>query len=542
MRGTRTHACSTYICDRPARALATSSVQYSNARGREKDTPSPSVCSSGKFLSSAISSDEGSEQSDDIVNGSNGDSDNSSFKIVRRKHKKAARQQRINSNSDSNDYAMDVDNSRAKPANRRVSTVFKYNSTAKTLAAAPKKTTVIVKTNVASSAKPTPPPKVKPPPPICLRDKSKWNVVSSEHTRIHINYSRDQSTSRGIKIVTNTIENFRKLNSYLIKNNIPIHTFALEEERKIKAVIKGIPIEIETEAVKDNLERQTYPVTAVHRMNRRDGTALGLVLAILERSDQARDIFKKLCNVCGLSGIVAKFCKPFISKANTKYLTRAAGGKASAKPIPVKQWKTPLPRVKLQPTKETNTRFFPPRTLRRAGTAASALGEDITTIMRNGRKMQALAEDLHFNIITPLTPTHYHNNDNYRHDMLDIALMKGIALKLSCIDTLQYLNSDHRPVLMRLGSLTGDYPPPKKTITIGQKVSAALKEIDTPILNSIVNVIFSTDDIDNTIGALIRHIRTVVENSTRVVPAKTDRKELPSDVSELIWAKNAALR
>ncbi|GBP22754.1 hypothetical protein EVAR_13544_1 [Eumeta japonica] len=41
-------------------------------------------------------------------------------------------------------------------------------------------------------------------------------------------------------------------------------------------------------------------------MHRRDGTALGLVLAILERCDQARDIFKNLYNVCGLSGIKAE--------------------------------------------------------------------------------------------------------------------------------------------------------------------------------------------------------------------------------------------
>ncbi|GBP67587.1 RNA-directed DNA polymerase from mobile element jockey [Eumeta japonica] len=32
----------------------------------------------------------------------------------------------------------------------------------------------------------------------------------------------------------------------------------------------------------------------------------------------------------------------------------------------------------------------------------------------NGRKMEALAEDIHFNIIPPLSPTHYRNNDNYR--------------------------------------------------------------------------------------------------------------------------------
>ncbi|GBP90919.1 hypothetical protein EVAR_66263_1 [Eumeta japonica] len=33
--------------------------------------------------------------------------------------------------------------------------------------------------------------------------------------------------------------------------------------------------------------------------------------------------------------------------------------------------------------------------------------------------------DLHFNIITPPTPTFYHNNVRYRPDILDIALMRG---------------------------------------------------------------------------------------------------------------------
>ncbi|GBP67557.1 RNA-directed DNA polymerase from mobile element jockey [Eumeta japonica] len=56
---------------------------------------------------------------------------------------------------------------------------------------------------------------------------------------------------------------------------------------------------------------------------------------------------------------------------------------------------------------------------------------------RNGREMEALAESLHFDIVTPLTPTHYPNNINHRPDILDIALMKGVTLKLSCIEPLQ---------------------------------------------------------------------------------------------------------
>ncbi|GBP67582.1 hypothetical protein EVAR_98636_1 [Eumeta japonica] len=88
----------------------------------------------------------------------------------------------------------------------------------------------------------------------------------------------------------------------------------------------------------------------------------------------------------------------------------------------------------------------------------------------------------------------------------------------------------------------GDCPPLRKTITSWKKVSAVLEETDTPVLNNIPDDIVSTDDIDNAIGALTSHITTVVESSSRKVPAKFDRRELPRDVIELISDKNAALR
>ncbi|GBP68079.1 RNA-directed DNA polymerase from mobile element jockey [Eumeta japonica] len=95
---------------------------------------------------------------------------------------------------------------------------------------------------------------------------------------------------------------------------------------------------------------------------------------------------------------------------------------------------------------------------------------------------------------------------------------------------------------MRLGPLIVDCPPLTKTITNWQKVLAALEEIDTPNLNRIPNDIVSTDDINNSIGTLTNHIRTVIESSFRTVPAKSDRKELSRDIIELIRDKNAALR
>ncbi|GBP30262.1 hypothetical protein EVAR_94573_1 [Eumeta japonica] len=71
----------------------------------------------------------------------------------------------------------------------------------------------------------------------------------------------------------------------------------------MKAVIKGIPVELETEDIKNDLQCQGHPVHAVHRMHRRDGTASGLVLSILNKTDGVPDIFKKLVSVCDLSGI-----------------------------------------------------------------------------------------------------------------------------------------------------------------------------------------------------------------------------------------------
>ncbi|GBP67553.1 Nucleic-acid-binding protein from transposon X-element [Eumeta japonica] len=41
-------------------------------------------------------------------------------------------------------------------------------------------------------------------------------------------------------------------------------------------------------------------------MHRRDGTEIGHVLAVLHKSDTAKDIFKSPPKVCGLSGIIVE--------------------------------------------------------------------------------------------------------------------------------------------------------------------------------------------------------------------------------------------
>ncbi|GBP62761.1 Nucleic-acid-binding protein from transposon X-element [Eumeta japonica] len=212
----------------------------SSASSREQ-SPSSSVCS-GKRTSRAISSDEGSEQSDTTVKGSDEEEqEDLSFKVIQRKCKRVARRLRKSSN-ESRDSDMDTEPCKGKP--------MEYTD---------------------SPASPVP----------FISQKS---VVGHKQTTLKQNPT------------------LRKLNTLLIKSDLPFHTYALEEERKVKAVLKGTPFEFETKDIKLDLQRQGYPVLAVHRMHRRDRTALGMSLIILERCDRVKDIFKKLSNDCALSG------------------------------------------------------------------------------------------------------------------------------------------------------------------------------------------------------------------------------------------------
>ncbi|GBP77504.1 hypothetical protein EVAR_98957_1 [Eumeta japonica] len=93
-----------------------------------------------------------------------------------------------------------------------------------------------------------------------------------------------------------------------------------------------------------------------------------------------------------------------------------------------------------------------------------------------------------------------------------------------------------------MGPSDGGRPIPIRKITNWKRVSTALEEIDTPSLNSIPNDIASTDEIDFAIGALTNHVRTVVEESEREVPASSNCRKFPPDILESIRAKNADMR
>ncbi|GBP45128.1 hypothetical protein EVAR_33233_1 [Eumeta japonica] len=224
----------------------------------------------GKRPASARSSDASTDQSDGTVRGSDSKEDDCFTTVANKKRSTRSRKRR---NAENNSPSMDIDVQSAAPTTFIDSPTSPDSSdtpVARGLVNADKQTITTTQSTNNSGAKPTAPSKAKPPPPIYLRDR---------------------------------VNGMQSLNSLLIKLNFLFRTYALDEERKIKAVLRNIPLEIPTDCIKSDLENQNYPVFVVHRMHRRDGSEIDLVLAVLHKSDTAKDIFKSPPRIYGLSGI-----------------------------------------------------------------------------------------------------------------------------------------------------------------------------------------------------------------------------------------------
>ncbi|GBP14943.1 hypothetical protein EVAR_6595_1 [Eumeta japonica] len=126
-----------------------------------------------------------------------------------------------------------------------------------------------------------------------------------------------------------------------------------------------------------------------------------------------------------------------------------------------------------------------------------------------------------------LQTTQLHNYTQLRNDRLSAPRGRSTKSELNQDTSLPQL-SDHLPVLLKLGSFTGEEQSIEtKTIIDWKRVSTALEKVDTPNLNVIPDDIVSNNDIDTTTRALTKHIRSVVKRCQKKVPANSDRRGLP---------------
>ncbi|KAI8427039.1 hypothetical protein MSG28_014680 [Choristoneura fumiferana] len=161
---------------------------------------------------------------------------------------------------------------------------------------------------------------------------------------------------------------------------------------------------------------------------------------------------------------------------------------------------------------------------------------------RNGRVLDRLVDELNFDILAPMEETHFPTNPEHRPDILDIALLKNVTMRMRSLVVAHELSSDHRPVILELGP-PPNCPPPTRSRVDWVKVGKALEDVNSPSFKAIPNVITTTDETDAAIEAFSSHLRTIISDSSKQVPAEGDRRwRLPEELRELKREKNAATR
>lgn len=164
-----------------------------------------------------------------------------------------------------------------------------------------------------------------------------------------------------------------------------------------------------------------------------------------------------------------------------------------------------------------------------------------------GRKLEQFAERYNFDILAPGEPTHYPEVVTYRPDILDIVLLKNVNLLVDSLEVFHELDSDHRPVILDLTPPDGRAPHSPivetKVVVDWKKLEGDLQAASSPHLDAIPDQISSPEDTLLAIDSLTKHVQSVVNESSRRVPAMPDHRwSLPDDVRALMTEKNRATR
>lgn len=103
------------------------------------------------------------------------------------------------------------------------------------------------------------------------------------------------SADSSVRILTTSSDNIRYVQKYLRKNNIPISTFSLSEDRVVKIVIKGIPTGISEEV--NNSKLTNFHIKTV-KLFGNSTRPLPICLIILTKDSKATETYDLTCCNC----------------------------------------------------------------------------------------------------------------------------------------------------------------------------------------------------------------------------------------------------
>lgn len=136
--------------------------------------------------------------------------------------------------------------------------------------------------------------------PLVIKNKEKWTDISNNLKSKKINYSKATASKEGIRVQPSTTVDFRAMYKALKELQIEFYTYQLKEEKPLKIVIKGLPLEIKYEIIKQDLLDQEYPIERLIRMKGKNGETSTLILIEINRK------YKSIYNIKSILGLNIK--------------------------------------------------------------------------------------------------------------------------------------------------------------------------------------------------------------------------------------------
>ncbi|KNE87682.1 hypothetical protein PSTG_18927, partial [Puccinia striiformis f. sp. tritici PST-78] len=136
-------------------------------------------------------------------------------------------------------------------------------------------------------------PKQIRPPPLILNSAS-WRKIAPTIYKLP-NFTPSaitaKTTSNGqITVQTTDPTHFRQIQKVLVDSKTEFHTFSLPEDRSLKVVLKGIPIDITTDDLKSELETLNFQTKYIRRFGTPE-KPMPMCLVHIAATPNAKDIF-----------------------------------------------------------------------------------------------------------------------------------------------------------------------------------------------------------------------------------------------------------
>ncbi|GFT91832.1 nucleic-acid-binding protein from transposon X-element [Trichonephila clavipes] len=155
---------------------------------------------------------------------------------------------------------------------------------------------------------------VRPPPPITIDNVRQSHQLLKKLQDITKQKIRGKIIGKGLRVYPENPEAYHTIRRYVDAEKLESFTYQLDEEKDLKAVIRGMPSDTPPQEIIDDLRTYGITVNVCHAMtNRRTGMPMPLFLVTLPRSDINRNIFN-LTDLCYLKIVVEPPCNPKLDR------------------------------------------------------------------------------------------------------------------------------------------------------------------------------------------------------------------------------------